>query len=393
MTNFSITKLPDIHESRNIQFDNYGNNIVIDNGLCFTLNEISIESKPLKTLKYINLDTNARFIKTDILRDSYIKYPNTLHPESNPYVTLDTGYELGIVDTNKHDPVAIGVSSLLSRSINDAIDTDGGYLPKHIVERAQVEFVSPHAVSNNWGKSGYRFVLTRDINANVKEIVATALIGNSKDTLFFFTSKYNNLRHSTMIKDVDWDLEIDDKKWFDGFSFPKPREYKPPLYNHLANFSVEREGCRGLGLSKILLDGIIKHYALHDKNSVINHSQPLICGNGLFQIADPSWLKIMLNLDFDLRRGAETFFIENEKSHPLPKVIMNNVEMDNIDYNEHFGFFDIYSKEYEFDDDFMAYMSVSDSKHLTHRISHNVKLAQSGKAKLQYYQLIKNFDV
>jgi len=57
------------------------------------------------------------------------------------------------------------------------------------VTNAQLEYVSPWAISNLWGRNGYRFILSKKVSDTMREIIGTALISNSKDTLFFFTSK------------------------------------------------------------------------------------------------------------------------------------------------------------------------------------------------------------
>src|SRR5260221_414472 len=172
-----------------------------------------------------------------------------------PYVTINDELELGIVDTKKHIEVAKAVSSLLSRSIDRAKDVYGGYLPSQIVERAQLKYVSPYAISNLWGKNSQRFVLSRKINTAMREIIGTALIANSEDTLLFFTNKYNNLKFSTIKEDVDFDLRVDgNHRWFDKFDLPELQDYKPQGCNQLANFAIENTNYRGLGLGKLLIN-------------------------------------------------------------------------------------------------------------------------------------------
>lgn len=379
---FSVTSLPDVYESSVVYLGK--DNLTIETGLLFKLNEIGIENKPKSTLKYINLDPHNRFIPENILRDSYIRYPNSKHSCKNPYVTINNDLELGIIDTNRHIVMAKAISSLLSRSIEDAKDTCGGYLPEKIVERAQTEYVSPYAISNLWGKTGNRFVLSRNIGSGVKEIIGTALISSSKDTLFFFTNKYNNLKYSNIKQDVNFALTIDgEHKWFDKFDMPDIQVYKPPGCNQLANFAIEKIGYRGRGLGKLLIEEIVKNYAVHYPGNKINHSQLLICGKGLFQIADPSWRKYMLDIGFRLRHGAETFYLDHEWDR-LPPIIISGKTLDNKNYNRMYGIPQIYDgidmgkKNTEFD--------------LTERIPKVIELANSGYAKLQYFQLIYMFD-
>jgi hypothetical protein len=401
---FSLTSLPDVHESDTISIhDGYA---VIDTGISFKLSEVSIEPKPHQSLKYVNLDAHLRFVDEDVLRRSYVRYPNSLNPTALPYVPLEDGYELGIVDTKNNIQIAKAVSSLLSRSIDDARDVcHNGYLPERIVRRAQLEYVSPYAVSNLWGRSGNRFVLSRNIGYGKREIIATALISSSKDNLFFFTSKYNNIKHSTMAHDIDWEMKVNGgHKWFDRFSMPEVAKYKLVGYNQLANFSVEKVGCRDLGLSRLLLQEIRNHYALRyickqngipseqdeyvwvDKQ-VVKHCQPMVCGKGLFQIADPSWLPIMRRLGFELRMGAETFYLDQDYD-PLPQIIRNRKTISIEEYNTIYGITGIYE---DHGVDYWKERTTDNSIHLLERVPEVVSLAKSGKAKLQYYQLVYPF--
>jgi len=345
-----------------------------------------------------------RFIDEDILRNSYVRYPNSLNPTALPYVLLEDGYELGIVDTKNNLSMAKAVSSLLSRSIDDARDVCyNGYLPEWIVRRAQLEYVSPYAVSNLWGRSGNRFVLTRTVGTGKRELVATALISSSKDNLFFYTSKYNNIKHSTMAHEIDWEMKVNGKhKWFDGFSMPDAASYKLAGYNQLANFSVEKR-CRDLGLSRLLLHEIHKNYSLWyicKKNGistdgkylwveqqVVKHSQPMVCGKGLLQIADPSWRPVMLHLGFELRMGAETFYMEQDHA-PLPRIIRNGKVIDIIEYNRVYGLPGIYEDRGV---EYWKEKTTDNSIHLMDRVPEVVSLAKSGRAKLQYFQLVYSF--
>ena len=374
-TNFSITLLPQIYEVDSMDLiDN--KKIRLKDGLILNLCDVSIEKRRRSS---INLIPNTRFIPELLLRDSYIKYSETKFPIADPYVKLDNGIELGIIDTRKHIEISKAVSGILSRSIEDAKDINGGYLPEKIVTEAQKKYVSPHAISYLWSKHGYRFVLSRKVAPTIREIIATALIANSKDTLFFLTTKYNCLRYATIMKDVDLNMLYDEKnRWFDKFSMAPIKIYKPPRLNQLANFAVDKN-YRGLGLGKFFIEEIVKNYAVNSPISKISHSQPLICGDGLFQIADPSWKKYMSKIGFKLRPGAETFFIDREWS-PLEPVIINGKKIGNEEFNNMFGMPQIYD-----DIDPISQYAI------TERIPHVIKLAKSGYAKLQYYQLLYFF--
>jgi hypothetical protein len=357
-----------------------------------TSNYIDHNTKSDDNLKYINLDNNARFIPESVLRASYIKYSETKNPDANPYVTINDELELGIVNTKDNIDIAKGISSLLSRSINQAKDTLGGYLPEKVVERVQYEYVSPYGISNLWGKYANRFVLSKKIDELTREIIGTALITSSKETLLFFTSKYHNVRFSTIEQDVDFDLRIDDKeqhKWFDKFDMPDIKYYKPDGYNQLANFSIDKTH-RGKEFGKLLITEIIKNYAIYYPKSKITHSQPLICSRkGIYQIADVSWPPFMLNIGFKHRLGAESFFIDQEWD-PLLPVVINGKEIDNKTFNCMFGIPTMYEN--------MDSESIEASKnknpglHLIDRIPKVIELANSGYAKLQYFQLICLFD-
>lgn len=380
---FSISKLPDVYETNEFLVNPNGD-VTIDTGLFFKINEIGIEKKSKSTLKYINLNPNDRFVQNQLLRDSYIKDSNNKNPQMKPYVTINDELELGIVDTKKHVELAKAVSSLLSRSIDNAKDIYGGYLPPKIVERAQLEYVSPYALSNLWGKSCYRFVLSRKINSVMREIIGTALIASSDDTLLFFTNKYNNLKFSTIKNDVDFNLSVDGKhKWFEKFAMPEIQDYKPLGYNQLANFAIERINCRGIGLGKLLINEIEKNYSYHNLNGNLQHSQPLIHSKGLFQIADPSWKKYMLNIGFKLRYGAETFYLDREWDKLTP-ININGKEVSNVAYNRMYGIPQFYER--------LNLQDKNTSIDLRERIPQVIKLANSGNAKLQYFQMLYTFN-
>jgi hypothetical protein len=454
-TNFTITSKPIFYETKTITFDSSNRNrIIIDSGLSFALNEIGIEKSKVSSLKYINKDEHARFISEKELRSAYVIYGNTKNPHANPFVEIKHKgniYELGIVDTTEHPTIAKAVSSLLTRSVDDAKDESAnnnnnhhhhnnsssslvvtrgkykyhGYAPASYISRAQLEYVSPSAISNLWGKFGYRFVLTRKINENIRELIGTALIGSSKDNLFFFTHKYNNIKikkqhqqedHEELRKidekiryspdsyeftGVDWNIMIPSSinkdlqlRWFDKFDLPDPFLYKIDGFNQLGNFAIEKINCRGLGLGKLLIDSIQKYYAIQNPNHQITHSQPLVCGKGLFQLADPSWKRFMKDIGFQVRLGAESFFIDHPLD-PLIPTIINGQAISNIHYNEMFGLFE----EYEVKEDIERRLSSSASEggdssasvHLKNRIPHVLELGRSGRAKLQYYQLFYPF--
>jgi hypothetical protein len=335
--------------------------------------------------KYINLDEQARFVPTRVLRDAYVHYPQSRAPSAPNFVRFEErGFELGIV-SSQAPAIARAVSSILSCSLEDAKDENGGHLPAAVVERVQLEIISPHGVSSLWGIYGHRFVLSRAVDDETSELLATILVARMKGTVFFFTGRYNNLRHSTMDCDVDFGQAADgdpEHKWFDRFAFPPVAAFKPKAYHQIANFVVCKQH-RSAGLSRFLLDAIREKYAknhLEAHRRPIEHSQYLLCGRGFWQIGDPPWLSRMEKLGFYLRQGAESFFIERDWA-PLPPIFANGQPISNLDYNQSFGL----PQRYQ------AATPPSGAHHLPQRIPEVVRLSQDPRAKLQYFQTLFDF--
>jgi len=402
-----------IHTNKEIIKSVIGDVCVIDD--LYPMDILIKEEIECDALKYINKDSNARFIPTKSLKDSYIKHEHVTYPKLNLFVNVKHNIlgelELGIVDTKHNTNIAKGVSSLLTRSINDAIAEKNqnvyknkhkgiGYIPKQFVERAQLEYVSPYGVSNLWGKHGYRFVLSRRINEDNSEIIGTALITSDEENLFFFTSKYNNVKVRTALSDkyagsishntknTDGIIYIEDiyaDKWFEKFDMPRVDQYKPKGYHQLANFAIEKINYRGLRLGKFLIDEIIKNYTSNNPHMSLKHSQPLLNGKGLFHIADPSWKNFMLDIGFQQRFGAETFFID-KKWDPLVPIIINGKHLTCKEYNNMFGMPQMYDN---LDPEYIE----NKHEHILDRIPHVVNLSKSAlvNAKLQYYQFMLKF--
>jgi GNAT superfamily N-acetyltransferase len=339
------------------------------------------------TGKYINLDEQARFVPTQALRDAYLRYPESRAPSTINFVRFEErGLELGIV-SSQAPAIARAVSSILSCSLEDAKHENGGHLPSAVVERVQLEIISPHGVANLWGIYGHRFVLSRTVDRETSEIIATILVARMKGTVFFFTGRYNNLRHSTMDRDVDFDQPADndpEHKWFDRFAFPPVAEFKPKGYHQIANFVVAKQH-RSQSLSRFLLDAILAKYAknhIEAHGQAIEHSQYLLCGRGFWQIGDPPWLARMERLGFHLRRGAESFFIEHDWA-PLPPIFSAGRQISNLEYNQSFGLPERYQDPQP--------PSSSGSHHLLQRIPEVIRLSQDPRAKLQYFQTTFDF--
>ena len=189
-----------------------------------------------------------------------------------------------------------------------------------------------------------------------------------------------------MEQDVDFNLNFNNTeyKWFDKFAMPNITDYKPRECNQLANFAIEKIGHRGFKLGKLMINEIIKNYALYYTKSDIKHSQPLICGKGLFQIADPSWRKYMLDIGFRVRYGAETFYLDHDWDR-LPITKINGKIIDNVSYNNMYGLPQIYDVRNNINKKNTPY-------DLNDRIPKVIGLANSEYAKLQYFQLIYMFN-
>jgi hypothetical protein len=190
--------------------------------------------------KTINLRASDRFVSTAVLRGAYLRYEGSRNPSAPDHVLLEDGLELGIVASAVPE-IARGISSMLSCSLEDAKTDRGGHLPAAVVERVQSEIISPYGVANLWGTTGHRFVLSRRVDAVTSELLATILVGRRKGTIFFFTGRYNNLRHSQIARDVDFAQPAGDdpaQRWFDQFAFPDLIRFKPTAYHQIANFVV-----------------------------------------------------------------------------------------------------------------------------------------------------------
>jgi hypothetical protein len=339
--------------------------------------------------KRINLNADDRFVFTSTLRDAYVRYEASLNPDGPAFVTLDDGLELGIVSSAVPE-IACAVSSLLCRSLEDARNDLGGYIPPDVVRRVQREIISPFGVACIWGVTGRRFVLARRATDRTHEILATILVARSKDTIFFFTGRYNNLRYSTLAETIDLaqpDRDDPDQKWFDRFAFPDIRCFKPRAYHHIANFVVAKEH-RGGRLSRLLLEAIRTHYArdhLRAHDRPVGHAQHLLCGRGFWQIGDPPWLARMEHLGFFLRRGAESFFIEHEWA-PLPKTFdaKTGAEVTNLAFNAAFGLPARYLAP-------LDTTLAAEHEHLLERVPEVIRLSRDPRAKLQYFQAMFDF--
>lgn len=337
--------------------------------------------------KYVNLNPEDRFVPTSVLRRAYVRYDGSHNPSAPNYVLLEDDMELGIVSSAVPE-IARAVSSLLSRSLEDARNDLEGHLPAAVVRRVQLEIISPYGVAHIWGVTGHRFVLSRRVSPDRSELLATILVGRSKDTVFFFTGRYNNLRHSTIRETVDFDQPDGGDpahKWFDRFAFPEISRFKPKGYHHIANFVVCKEE-RGRKLAPFLLDKIVEKYArdhLDKHQRAVEHSQHLLCGKGFWQIGDPPWLPRMEKLGFRLRLGAESFFIEHDWAR-LPAIFDRKTgePISNVAYNTSYGL----PRRY------LSGKPAGDtSEDLLDRVPEVIRLSQNPKAKLQYFQAMFDF--
>lgn len=333
-------------------------------------------------------DAALRFIPTATLRAAYLHYADSRNPTAPTFVALEDDLELGIVD-GACPEVACAVSSLLTRSLEAARCDLGGHLPVAVVRRVQREIISPDGVARLWGSFGHRFVLSRRVEGSEgsehNEVLATILVGRRKGTIFFFTGRYNNVRHSVIEHAVDFSQLDDDgvHRWFDRFAFPEPAVFKPRGYHHIANFVVSPDQ-RSQGLSRRLLDAIRLYYArdyMEANGLPIVHSQFLLCGRGFWQIGDPPWLARMQRLGFFLRWGAESFFIEQDWA-PLPPVVVGGQVLDHLSYNQSFGLPACYGPDQT---------PHPSREHLLERVPEVLGLAANPRAKLQYFQALFDF--
>ncbi len=327
-----------------------------------------------------------RLVETERLRAAYLHYEESRNLHAQNFVTLpNDDLELGIVSSA--DPsIARAISSLLTRSLEEARCDKGGHLPPEVVLRVQRDIISPKGVATLWGVAGHRFVLARRHDARMHEILATILVGRSKDTIFFFTGRYNNLRYSTIAEDVDLnqpDRNDSEQRWFDRFAFPGLQRFKPDRYHHIANFVVGPDH-RSEGIAAPFLRNIVRYYSrdvLDGYGYPIIHSQHLLCGRGLWQIGDPPWMVRMKKLGFYRRWGAESFFIEHAWA-PLPPVFMRGQQIDNVTYNCMYDMPACYGADQN---------PHPSDEHLFERVPEVVQLAQDPRAKLQYFQAMFDF--
>lgn len=329
-----------------------------------------------------------RLIPTASLRRAYLRRANA---SDAPNYILRNGLEIGIVAS---DCAAINraISSLLCSVLDTARNSavgGGGHLPEKVVQRIQQNVISPDAVEQLWGRTGYRFLLTRSMGDSQHELLATILVGSSSDTLFFFTGAYNNLAASRLSEQVDLRLphpQRQDLRWFSQFDFPDLSVFKPSGYHQIANFAVSVEH-QAQGLGRCLLDTIHRHYSevyLSARGLQPQHSQPLLAGRGFWQLGDPPWLVKMRKLGFYLRAGAESFFIDQAEL-PLPDIFApDGQRIAHTTYNAAFGLPQLY-------DDVQALPP--SAEHLRERIARVQALARSGRAKLQYFQTLFDFVV
>lgn len=337
--------------------------------------------------RYVNLEAQDRFVPADLLRSSYLHYDESLNRAARTFVSFESeDLELGIVSSQVPE-LARAVSSILSRSLEDAKYTHGGYLPPQAVERVQREVISPFGIASVWGVTGHRFVLSRPAGPGMREIIASILVGRSKDTIFFLTGRYNNLRHSTIAREVDLEQPLGSdpaRRWFDMFAFPPLEVFKPRAYHQIANFVVIQE-LRRRGLGRLLIERIVRYYArdaILARGGRVEHSQFLLCGRGFWQVGDPPWRPRMEALGFYLRAGAESFFVEHDWAPLLPVLDERGERISNLDYNASHGLPQLYDTHVP---------APRSQEHLLERVPEVRRLARDPRAKLQYFQMMYDF--
>jgi hypothetical protein len=96
-------------------------------------------------------DPAHRFVPTQVLHEAYLTYDESRSPGAPTFVSLADGYELGII-TSTNPVVALAISSLLTRSLEQARCELGGHLPTDVVRRVQQDIISPEGVTKLWGR-------------------------------------------------------------------------------------------------------------------------------------------------------------------------------------------------------------------------------------------------
>ncbi|MFO0668131.1 MAG: hypothetical protein U0235_00700 [Polyangiaceae bacterium] len=315
-----------------------------------------------------------------------MRYPGSHNPSAPNYVTLENGMELGIASSAVPE-IARAISSMLSRSLEDARNDLKGHLPPAVVRRVQLEIISPYGVAHIWGVTGHRFVLSRPVSGGRSELLATILVGRSKDTIFFFTGRYNNLRHSTIAETVDFDQLIATIRRTSGSTASPSRTSLASSRRATTTSRTSWSPKKSAGTSsptssskrswKYARDHLEKH------GRAPEHSQHLLCGQGLWQIGDPPWLPRMEKLGFRRRWGAESFFVEHDWA-PLPPIVdrQTGAATSNVAYNASYGLPERYLTSKPTGDA---------SQYLLDRVPEVIRLSQDPRAKLQYFQAMFEF--
>ena len=170
----------------------------------------------------------------------------------------DEGLELGIV-SSAVPAIARAISSLLSRSLEDAKDQTAGTCRAAVVERVQLEIISPYGVAEHLGRTGHRFVLSRRDRAPTSEILATILVGRQQGHGVLLHRPLQQPAPLDHRRDVDFDAagwRRPRRRVVRSGSRSPSRRFKPKAYHHIANFVVAKEH-RGEGLARFLLDAIL----------------------------------------------------------------------------------------------------------------------------------------
>lgn len=194
-------------------------------------------------------------------------------------------FRVGIANT-KNPQVVSSISKLLVRSISDAKQSNKipGHLPDHLVDYIIKNYISPENITSLWADYGRRFAMT----SAEGEIVGTALVGSSPDTILYL----DRLTHNVSSEE-----------------YP---DFKPKDYHQIMNFCVKHE-LRRLGVGGLLINSIDKDYG--DE----------FAGKGLWMRADPPWHNKLTGIGFKHDRSMDSFLDENTEK---------TLDMSHSDYNK-----------------------------------------------------------
>ncbi|MEZ4337487.1 MAG: ankyrin repeat domain-containing protein [Sandaracinaceae bacterium] len=262
--------------------------------------------------KRVNLEAGDRFVPTSVLRAAYVRYANTTAPTQPSHVSLEDGLELGIVSSAVPEIARADLLAALPLARGRARRSGRALSPLRCARAAR-----DHLAARRRAHLGrHRPLLCSRTVGDRSEILATILVGRSKDTIFF-TGRY---KQQPAPRDDPRDRRLraaeprrPEPALVRPLPLPEITRFKPRGYHHIANFVVSKEQ-RGKKLSRHLLDAIVEHYArdhLVARGRAVGHSQHLLAGGLLADrrsavAAADGAARLLPALS-----GAESFFVEH----------------------------------------------------------------------------------